>query len=128
MARLAGRFPGDRVRSEEADQSEELGPQSGRVWIVDPLDGTREYSEGREDWAVHVALAVDGRPVVGAVALPALGVVLGTGSPPPLAPPRAVPRMVVSRTRPPAVRPSRWPSGWVPRPCPWDRPERRSPP
>ena len=101
MTRLSERFPVDRVRSEEADQSEVLGPESGRVWIVDPLDGTREYSEGREDWAVHVALAIDGDPVVGAVALPALGVVLGTGSPPALTPARALPRMVVSRTRPP---------------------------
>ncbi len=81
MARLADRFPEDRIRSEEADQSESLGPESGRVWIIDPLDGTREYSEGREDWAVHVALAVDGEPVVGAVALPAMGLVLGTGEP-----------------------------------------------
>jgi 3'(2'), 5'-bisphosphate nucleotidase len=101
MTRLSERFPADRVRSEEADRSEELGPVSGRVWIVDPLDGTREYSEGREDWAVHVALAIDGHPVVGAVALPALGVVLGTARPPALAPARALPRMVVSRTRPP---------------------------
>jgi len=106
MTRLAERFPADRVRSEEADQSEELGPESGRVWIVDPLDGTREYSEGREDWAVHVALAIDGDPLVGAVALPALGVVLGTLSPPALAPSRALPRMVVSRTRPPWFVPS----------------------
>jgi 3'(2'), 5'-bisphosphate nucleotidase len=105
MTRLADRFPDDRIRSEEADQSEVLGPESGRVWIVDPLDGTREYSEGREDWAVHVALAVDGVPVVGAVALPAMGLVLDTGSPPALAPPRAVPRMVVSRTRPPEFVP-----------------------
>ncbi len=101
MGRLAERFPDDRVRSEEADQSEALGPETGRVWIVDPLDGTREYSEGREDWAVHVALAVDGEPVVGAVALPAIGAVLDTGSPPALAPARSVPRLVVSRTRPP---------------------------
>jgi len=105
MARLAERFPADRVRSEEADQSEVLGAASGRVWIVDPLDGTREYSEGRQDWAVHVALAVDGEPIVGAVALPAMGIVLDTGSPPHLAPPRAVPRMVVSRTRPPEFVP-----------------------
>ncbi len=105
MARLDERFPEDRVRSEEADQSDVLGPQSGRVWIVDPLDGTREYSEGREDWAVHVALAVDGRPVVGAVALPAMGMVLSTGSPPDLTPARAVPRIVVSRTRPPEFVP-----------------------
>jgi 3'(2'), 5'-bisphosphate nucleotidase len=101
MDRLAAQFPDDRVRSEEADQTKALGPASGRVWIVDPLDGTREYSEGREDWAVHVALAVDGRPLVGAVALPAVGAVLDTGSPPALARARATPRMVVSRTRPP---------------------------
>ncbi len=105
-ARLAEQFPADRVRSEEADRSEVLGSESGRVWIIDPLDGTREYSEGREDWAVHVALAVDGAPVVGAVALPAMGLVLGTGAPPTLAAPPSVPRMVVSRTRPPAFVPA----------------------
>ncbi len=105
MARLAERFPADRVRSEEADQSEVLGVASGRVWIVDPLDGTREYSEGRQDWAVHVALAIDGEPIVGAVALPAMGIVLDTGSPPRLVPARTVPRMVVSRTRPPEFVP-----------------------
>ena len=32
-----------------------------RVWIVDPLDGTREYGEARTDWAVHVALAIEWR-------------------------------------------------------------------
>ena len=103
--RIAGRFPGDRIRSEEADQSVPLGPAAGRVWIIDPLDGTREYSEGREDWAVHVGLAVDGAPRVGAVALPAVGVVLTTGEPPALAPPAATPRMVVSRSRPPGFAP-----------------------
>jgi 3'(2'), 5'-bisphosphate nucleotidase len=36
------------------------------VWIVDPVDGTREYGEARTDWAVHVGLAVDGAPVLGA--------------------------------------------------------------
>jgi 3'(2'), 5'-bisphosphate nucleotidase len=105
MGRIAERFPDDRIRSEEADQSTELGPEAGRIWIVDPLDGTREYSEGREDWAVHVALAVDGDPVVGAVALPAMGLVLGTGHPPPLQPAPPTPRMVVSRTRPPSFVP-----------------------
>ena len=54
---LAERFPDDRVRSEEDDRAEELADDAGRVWIIDPLDGTREYSERRTDWAVHVALA-----------------------------------------------------------------------
>jgi 3'(2'), 5'-bisphosphate nucleotidase len=101
MQRIAERFPDDRIRSEEADQSVALGGDAGRVWIVDPLDGTREFSEGREDWAVHVAMAVDGRPVVGAVALPALGLVLGTAAPPLPSAPANPPRLVVSRSRPP---------------------------
>jgi 3'(2'), 5'-bisphosphate nucleotidase len=76
-----------------------------RVWIVDPLDGTREYGEvPRTDWAVHVALVVDGTPVAGAVALPARGLTLATDAAPAL-PPRGEgsPRVVVSRSRPPAA-------------------------
>ncbi len=103
---ITERFPDDRIRSEEADPSAPLGTATGRVWIVDPLDGTREYSEGREDWAVHVALAYDGDPVVGAVALPALALVMGTGTPPPAASPADVTRLVVSRSRPPEFVPA----------------------
>jgi 3'-phosphoadenosine 5'-phosphosulfate (PAPS) 3'-phosphatase len=47
--------------------------RKSRVWIIDPVDGTREYGEERTDWAVHVALAIDGVPEIGAVALPGLG-------------------------------------------------------
>jgi 3'(2'), 5'-bisphosphate nucleotidase len=76
------------------------------VWIVDPLDGTREFGErGRVDWAVHVAL-VDGigRPTAAAVALPAMGLTLSTDPPPPLLPPHGGRiRVIVSRSRPPAV-------------------------
>jgi 3'(2'), 5'-bisphosphate nucleotidase len=102
---LEARFPEDRIRSEEAEREEVIDDPTGRVWIIDPLDGTREFSEGREDWAVHVALAIDGEPKVGAVALPAMGLVLNSGSPPPLPSPDAVPRIVVSRTRPPEFVP-----------------------
>lgn len=73
-----------------------------RVWIVDPLDGTREYSEGRDDWAVHVALAVDGIAVAGAVALPALGLTLCSEKPHVLPPANQPLKIVVSRTRPAA--------------------------
>ncbi len=73
-----------------------------RVWIIDPLDGTREYSEGRGDWAVHVALAVDGIATVGAVALPALGVTLCSEKPNALPPTNDPLKIVVSRTRPAA--------------------------
>ncbi|MBE3203353.1 3'(2'),5'-bisphosphate nucleotidase CysQ [Frankia sp. CH37] len=104
LAGLAAARPADAVLSEEsADSPERL--QRERVWIVDPLDGTREYGEPpREDWAVHVALAVGGRAVLGAVALPAAGgLVLHTGEPPVLPPRQPGPvRLVVSRTRPPA--------------------------
>ena len=101
LARLAELRPADAVLSEES-VDDPVRLQRDRVWIIDPLDGTREYNEmPREDWAVHVALAVGGEPVVGAVALPAAGVVLGTGRPP--SPPSSHggrPRLVVSRTRP----------------------------
>ena len=95
-------YPGDDVRSEEGL---EHVANEGRLWIVDPLDGTREFRErGRIDWAVHVALSVGGAPAVGAVALPALDMVLSTGAPPELKPPTGEPpRIVVSRSRPPEV-------------------------
>jgi 3'(2'), 5'-bisphosphate nucleotidase len=99
MAELATRFPPDEVRSEEGADA----PGADRLWIIDPLDGSREFGEGRDDWAVHVALAIGGEPIVGAVALPVLGLVLGTSSPPSLSPPAVIPRLVVSRSRPPAV-------------------------
>jgi 3'(2'), 5'-bisphosphate nucleotidase len=101
MAELTARFPDDAVLSEEG-KDDPVRLSRDRVWIVDPLDGTREFSEPpRADWAVHVALAVEGLVVAGAVALPAAGTTLGTARPPVLAtiPPRA-PRILVSRTRP----------------------------
>jgi 3'(2'), 5'-bisphosphate nucleotidase len=102
VAELNRLYPADLVRSEEGL---EHVANDGRLWIVDPLDGTREFREsGRIDWAVHVALSVGGAPVVGAVALPALGMVLSTGAPPELKPPTGEqPRLVVSRSRPPEV-------------------------
>ena len=103
MQALASERPDDAVLSEEgADDPVRL--RSERVWIVDPLDGTREFSElGRDDWAVHVALWQAGDLVAGAVALPAQGITLATPqvAAPPAAP--AKPRIVVSRTRPPAI-------------------------
>jgi len=102
MEALAKNRPDDAVLSEEeAADPARLSRQ--RVWIVDPLDGTREYGERRTDWAVHIALAIDGVATVGAVALPALPATLCTERPPAVAPLGAGPlRMVVSRTRPAA--------------------------
>ena len=118
---LARLRPGDAVLSEEG-RDDHARLSASRVWIVDPLDGTREFGEaGRTDWAVHVALWERGELTAGAVALPAQGKVLSTaepvmaaaGAPGSLAEPpadaqaaaAALPRnlrFVVSRTRPPA--------------------------
>jgi len=103
MQRLATRFPDDVVRSEEAPDDPERG-EAARVWIVDPLDGTREFAEDRHDWAVHVAFWVDGDLAEGAVALPALSQTLSTVTPPSgPAPGEHPPRVVVSRSRPSAA-------------------------
>jgi 3'(2'), 5'-bisphosphate nucleotidase len=106
-AALAGQRPGDVVLSEEgADNPARLGAR--RVWIVDPLDGTREFGEpGRSDWAVHVALWESDTSdlTAGAVALPAQDTVLSTLEPPPGPPGDEAPariRIVVSRSRPPS--------------------------
>lgn len=91
--------PEDGLLSEEEKDNPARLEQS-RVWIVDPVDGTREYGEERTDWAVHVGLAIDGVATIGAVALPGLGVVLRTDTPTLLPAPPEQLRMVVSRTRP----------------------------
>lgn len=103
MAQLAVARPDDAVLSEEgADNPVRLA--ADRVWIVDPLDGTREFSEpGRDDWAVHVALWEAGDLVAGAVALPGQGVTIATPEVPAPAVHVGTPRVVVSRTRPPAA-------------------------
>ena len=96
---LCEQRPNDGLLSEEEkDSAERLG--KSRVWIVDPVDGTREYGEARTDWAVHVGLAVDCAPVIGAVGLPGLGLVLRSDQPGVVPPAPEVLRMVVSRTRP----------------------------
>ncbi|MGV3770367.1 MAG: 3'(2'),5'-bisphosphate nucleotidase CysQ [Sphingobium phenoxybenzoativorans] len=93
--------PDDGLLSEES-KCDGSRLSKSRVWIIDPIDGTREYGEARSDWAVHVALAVDGEPVIGAVALPGLdgGIVLRTDQQTALPAGANPPRMVVSRTRP----------------------------
>jgi 3'(2'), 5'-bisphosphate nucleotidase len=103
MERLRTERPDDGMLSEESKDTAERLCRS-RVWIVDPLDGTREYGEARPDWAVHVGLAIDGVAEIGAVALPGLGkgLVLRSDQPVPLTNHEGAPRMLVSRTRPAA--------------------------
>ncbi|WP_029433607.1 3'(2'),5'-bisphosphate nucleotidase CysQ [Blastococcus sp. URHD0036] len=101
---LAAHRADDAVLSEEAaDDPRRL--TADRVWIVDPLDGTREYGEpGRGDWAVHVALWEAGALATAAVALPGVGELLVTDPPPAVPDPGARrPRIAVSRSRPPEV-------------------------
>lgn len=63
--------PNDAILSEEEfDDKKRL--LSSRVWIIDPLDGTNEYCEKHNDWAVHIGLAIDGKPKLGIVAIPSL--------------------------------------------------------
>ncbi|CAB5013279.1 unannotated protein [freshwater metagenome] len=104
MEALAHHRPNDAVLSEEgADNNKRLS--ANRVWIIDPLDGTNEYSEeGRGDWAIHVALWENGELTAGAVALPVLGITLSTdpATKPVLpAPLTRKPRLITSRNRAP---------------------------
>jgi 3'(2'), 5'-bisphosphate nucleotidase len=109
MALLANERPEDSLLSEEAaDDPRRL--IADRVWIIDPLDGTREFGERdgagvwRDDFAVHVALWERGEGLtLGVVGLPARGMIYSSDAPPavPASPPGKL-RIAVSRTRPPA--------------------------
>jgi 3'(2'), 5'-bisphosphate nucleotidase len=69
VERLRDAFPDDVVLSEEIpDDLSRLG--RARVWMVDPIDGTRDFIMGQSGFVVMIGLAVDGRPEVGAVAHP----------------------------------------------------------
>jgi len=91
--------PDDGLLSEESKDTKERLSQS-RVWIIDPVDGTREYGEARSDWAVHIALAIDGHAHTGAVALPGLNSILRSDQPADLPKAGDPLRLVVSRSRP----------------------------
>nr|WP_308192964.1 3'(2'),5'-bisphosphate nucleotidase CysQ [Mycobacterium sp. PSTR-4-N] len=109
LDRLHRARPGDAVLSEEA-ADDVSRVHADRVWIVDPVDGTHEYSmPGRADWAVHIALwqrthESGGAITDAAVALPARGEVYRTDTVTP-PPPRADGpiRITASASRPPAV-------------------------
>ncbi|TAG80046.1 MAG: 3'(2'),5'-bisphosphate nucleotidase CysQ [Betaproteobacteria bacterium] len=104
LAELARERAHDAVLSEEAIDNRKRLSQS-RVWIIDPLDGTREFRELRDDWAVHVALAEAGVVTHAAVAMPARGELFASETSVSrrvqemLQVPR---RVVISRSRPPA--------------------------
>ncbi len=98
---IAQHRPADGVLSEEAaDDLSRL--KKDRVWIVDPLDGTKEFATGRQDWAVHIALVINGIPEHAAVAMPDLGVTFRSSDARAVTGPLAK-KFVVSRNRPPQV-------------------------
>lgn len=72
---IQGRYPEDGILSEETKDSPNRLDKR-RTWIVDPLDGTKEYSQLREDWAIHLALTLDNECALGAVGLPAKGLLI----------------------------------------------------
>ncbi|HMA46549.1 MAG TPA: histidinol-phosphatase [Frankiaceae bacterium] len=68
-ARLAGERPGDAVLGEE----EGLSGSAARRWVVDPVDGTKNFVRGVPVWATLLALEVAGEVMIGVVSAPALG-------------------------------------------------------
>jgi len=66
------------IAEEEVEEGTAPVPKPGdRYWLVDPLDGTREFAAGRESFTVNIGLVAGGRPLLGAVAIPATGEVFG---------------------------------------------------
>ena len=93
--------PQDGMLSEEA--SDDLARlKKDRVWIVDPLDGTKEFATGRQDWAVHIALVENGIPIHAAVGLPDKGVTFKSSDVRAVTGPLSK-KFVISRNRPPKV-------------------------
>ncbi len=62
-------FPDDGIHGEEGG----LDPRGDRVWVIDPIDGTKNFAAGIQVWGTLIALLVDGQPVLGLVDAPALG-------------------------------------------------------
>ena len=72
-AAIADSRAGDSVRGEEFGVEQGAAGDSHRQWIIDPIDGTKNYVRGVPIWATLISLAIDGVPVVGVVSAPALG-------------------------------------------------------
>lgn len=77
LERIAGEMP---VIAEEAVSAGRVTTVGERFFLVDPLDGTREFIDGRDEFTVNIALIESGRPVSGVVLAPALGLVAVAGN------------------------------------------------
>jgi 3'(2'), 5'-bisphosphate nucleotidase len=62
---IADKFPQDAVCAEEGSDRDD--PEAGRRWLLDPIDGTRSFIDGRPGYSLMLALAIDGEPVLGVV-------------------------------------------------------------
>ena len=98
---LAQHRPDDGFLSEEAADSKDRLSKN-RVWIIDPLDGTKEFATGRQDWAVHIALVENHKPIYAAVSLPDIGVNFFSDEARAVMGPKAG-KIIVSRNRAPKV-------------------------
>lgn len=72
LARLGDSFP---VISEESSEGATLLAKSNCYYLVDPLDGTKEFIAGRDEYTVNIALLSEGAPILGVITAPALGVI-----------------------------------------------------
>lgn len=81
VAAITAERPDDGLLSEEGHDDGARTAKS-RAWIVDPLDGSSGFGAGNAEWAVHVALSIDGAPMVGAVSVPGMDLTGSTAQPP----------------------------------------------
>jgi 3'-phosphoadenosine 5'-phosphosulfate (PAPS) 3'-phosphatase len=69
---LRSKFPDDAILAEELG-GDPSWQRASRVWMIDPVDGTKDFAEGDPSWAIHVALTIDGQPALGVVHEPGHG-------------------------------------------------------
>jgi 3'(2'), 5'-bisphosphate nucleotidase len=77
VAGLRQAAPGIPVVAEEETAAGREAEPTAEYWLVDPLDGTREFAAGNDEFAVNIGLIRNGRPVLGVVAIPAAGELFG---------------------------------------------------
>jgi 3'(2'), 5'-bisphosphate nucleotidase len=70
VSEIRNRFPNDAVLAEESVEDSDRN-QRDRCWMIDPIDGTKEFASRDPSWAIHIGLCIEGRPVLGVVAQPA---------------------------------------------------------
>jgi 3'(2'), 5'-bisphosphate nucleotidase len=77
VAGLRQALPGCTIVAEEEVASGKITAATPELWLVDPLDGTREFTSGSDDFAVNIGLVRNARPVLGVVGVPAAGKIYG---------------------------------------------------